>query len=213
VIVHPGHLKDDQLLECYVAARGGESLDPRAAEHLADCSECDARFDDLAAFMDTLRDEADAETDALFPAERLAAQQHEILHRLEHVHRQARVISFPNTEAAPSARASARVTPRWLAAAAAAGLFVGVAVGGFFGPDRLHRATVTARQVEASQPMTVQHPVSTPAVRVGNTQPDSTDDDAFLMELEVALASPHTRELQPFDAMTPHVRDIYARER
>jgi hypothetical protein len=33
------------------------------------------------------------------------------------------------------------------------------------------------------------------------------------MELEVALASPHTRELQPFDAMTPHVRDIYARER
>jgi hypothetical protein len=30
----------------------------------------------------------------------------------------------------------------------------------------------------------------------------------FLQELEFALARPHTRELQPFDALTPHVREI-----
>ena len=44
-------------------------------------------------------------------------------------------------------------------------------------------------------------------------QDDAPDDDAFLIELELALARPHTRELQPFDAMTPHVRDINNQER
>jgi len=39
------------------------------------------------------------------------------------------------------------------------------------------------------------------------------DDDAFLVELELALARQQPRELQPFDAMTPHVRDIDNRER
>jgi hypothetical protein len=37
---------------------------------------------------------------------------------------------------------------------------------------------------------------------------DSIDDDAFLMQLEFALERPHTQELQPFDALTPHVREI-----
>ena len=37
---------------------------------------------------------------------------------------------------------------------------------------------------------------------------DSIDDDAFLLQLEFALERPHTQELQPFDALTPHVREI-----
>jgi len=32
--------------------------------------------------------------------------------------------------------------------------------------------------------------------------------DAFLTELEFALQRPHTRELQPFDVLTPHAREI-----
>ncbi len=49
-----------------------------------------------------------------------------------------------------------------------------------------------------------------PAARVANPVPvtDTFDDDVFLQELEFALARPHTRELQPFDALTPHVREI-----
>ena len=43
---------------------------------------------------------------------------------------------------------------------------------------------------------------------MNSAQDDARDDDEFLMELELALARPHTRELQPFDAMTPHVQDI-----
>jgi hypothetical protein len=37
---------------------------------------------------------------------------------------------------------------------------------------------------------------------------DNIDDDAFLMQLEFALERPHTQELQPFDALTPHVRPV-----
>jgi len=86
-----------------------------------------------------------------------------------------------------------------------------VAVGGYFAPERFHRSV--ARQVAAERPMTVQQrPAAPAAVRV-NTALEDPDDDAFLMELELALARPHTRELQPFDAMTPHVRDINNQER
>ena len=211
MIVHSGHLKDDHLFECYLATRTGEELDPRAAEHLADCDQCVARYDEVVAFMDTTRQAADAETDAEFTAERLLVQQQQILRRLEHVHRSARVITFPGRDTLSGSRTVGRLTPRWLAAAAAAGLFIGVAVGGYFAPERFHRSV--ARQVAAERPMTVQQrPAAPAAVRV-NTALEDPDDDAFLMELELALARPHTRELQPFDAMTPHVRDINNQER
>ena len=41
------------------------------------------------------------------------------------------------------------------------------------------------------------------AVRVNATQVDVVDDDAFLMDLEVALSHPQAHELRPFDALTP----------
>jgi len=211
VILHSGHLKDDHLFECYLAARTGEELDPRAAEHLADCGECVDRYDEVVAFMNTTRQEADAETDTEFTAERLLVQQQQILRRLEHVHRSARVITFPGRDTLSGSRSAGRLTPRWLAAAAAAGLFIGVAVGGYFAPERFHRSVA---QVVADRPMAVQQrPAAPAAVRVNAAQEDPPDDDAFLIELELALARPHTRELQSFDAMTPHVRDVNNQER
>ena len=209
--IHSGHLRDEHLFDYYLSARAGEELDPRAAEHLADCDDCVARYDEFVAFMDATRTEAEAETDEAFPADRLRLQQQQILRRLEHVHRSARVITFPGREIASGSRSVVRVTPRWIAGAAAAGLFIGVAVGGYLGPERFHRA---APQAAVERPMSVQpRPAAPAAVRVNSAADDSPDDDAFLMELELALARPHTRELQPFDAMTPHVRDIDNRER
>lgn len=193
------HLKDNRLFECYVAARSGEMVDPRVAEHLADCPECGRRHADLAAFMDGLRDDADAEIGDLFPAERLLAQQDQILRRISHVHRPARVISFPARDLSGPVPSASRVTPRWLAAAAAAGLFIGVAVGGIFGPAGLRRSP--PMQVAPSAATRV---VAAPALRV-NTPADVPDDDAFLLQIETALARPTLRELQPFDAMTPTV--------
>jgi hypothetical protein len=205
-MVRSAHLKDDRLVECYLAARTGEPLDPPVADHLSACLDCGSRYDTLVAFLDDLREDADEELDGLFPAERLAGQRDAILQRLDHVHRSARVITFPGRDVSPSPRASVRVAPRWLAAAAAAGLFIGVAVGGVLGPDRLHHVASTRMQV-ASAPAQSGRPGATPAVLVSSGSA-SPDDDAFLMELDVELERPHTRELQPFDAMTPHERDV-----
>jgi anti-sigma factor RsiW len=204
-MVRSAHLKDDRLFECYVAAHAGEPLDPRLADHLSDCAECVARYNDLVAFMNDVRDDAEAEADEIFTPERLRVQQQQIARRLEQVHRSARVITFPGREPAGS-RTAVRVTPRWLAAAAAAGLFVGVAVGGFLGPDHFRRTPVSSRMQVASSPAPAQAAGVQP-VRVSATQVDTADDDQFMMELELALARPHARELQSFDAMTPHVRD------
>jgi anti-sigma factor RsiW len=204
MIGRSAHLHDDCLVEYYFADRRGEPLDPPSVEHLTDCEACHARYADLITFLDDVRTDADAETDAVFTPERLRQQQEQILKRLEHASRSARVISFPGQISGHPITGGLRVAPRWLAAAAAAGLFVGVAVGGTFlhpGPQRPMRVgspTATARLAPS------------PAVLVSapTNVTESIDDDAFLMQLEFALERPHTQELQPFDALTPHVREI-----
>ena len=89
------HLQDDALFDCYYAARRGETLDPPSAEHLTDCDACSRRFAELGTFLNTLSEGADADVNALFPAERLLGQQQDIARRLELVGRAARVITFP----------------------------------------------------------------------------------------------------------------------
>ncbi len=194
--MHRGHLREERLFDCYVAASAGEPVDPPVVEHLTDCAECSARYAELTRFLEGLRAEADAETDALFPPERLQAQQHQIARRLQHVGRPARVITFPGrsqTDGGVSPR-SHRAT-RWIAAAAAAGLFIGVGLGVFYdGGLRGSHATHQVATSFAGRPTLV--PSSEAA------------DDAFLSELEVATARPHTRELAAFDALTPHVREV-----
>ena len=210
MIVHASHLKDDHLFECYFAARAGEPLDPRMVEHLGDCAACEARYDEFREFMDGVREDAEADTDAMFTDERLRVQQQQILQRLQHVQRSARVITFPGREAAAiSGHATVRVAPRWLAAAAAACLCVGAGLGVWVGPGRPAWTSRPAPAAVVQGPAAV---VASPAVLV-STAKAAADDDAFLMELELALAAPHTRELQSFDALTPHVRDIENRER
>jgi hypothetical protein len=204
-MVHSAHLNDDRLFECYMAAHCGELPDPRAAEHLGECLECGIRYDALVAQMDLVREEADAEIDELFPAGQLQQQQQQILRRLEQVHRSARVISFPSRDLSASSHSTVRVVaPRWLAAAAASGLFIGVAVGGFLSPGRFHRPPVPPMHVALSAASVR---AAAPAVRVTSAVADAPDDDTFLMELDLALARPHTRELLPLDAVTPHARD------
>ena len=89
------------------------------------------------------------------------------------------------------------------AAAAAVGLFVGVAVGASY--QNSFRTHVfeqrLARQAAASPRF------GATAARESGMSP-ATFDDAFLSDLEVAMARPHTRELLAFDALTPHVREI-----
>lgn len=203
------HLHDDRLHDCYLAARAGEAPDLRAAEHLAECGACATRYRALVDMLDAIGRDAAQEADEVFSAERLQHQRDVILRRLEPTARPARVISFPGHAPVPSP-VSSRIATRWLAAAAAAGLFVGVAVGGTFMPSGLApaNARASAPPVRVSTPVPAPR-VSAPAVPVS----DTIDDDRFLRELEVALQRPHTRELLSFDSLTPHAREIGSRVR
>jgi hypothetical protein len=208
MIGRPEHLHDDRLVECYFADRRGEALDPPSAEHLADCEACGTRYVDLVTFLDDVRTESEAETDAVFTPERLRQQQEQILKRLEHASRSARVISFPGQSSGHPIAGAGRVAPRWLAAAAAAGLFVGVAVGGTILHPELQRSVEPMRVAGNPTPSARLAPSPAVLISAPTNVIDSIDDDAFLMQLEFALERPHTQELQPFDALTPHVREV-----
>jgi anti-sigma factor RsiW len=196
------HLHEDRLFDCYVAQRSGESADSSLAEHLSICAECRARYAELARFMDELRDEAEAETDEVFTPQELRAQQQHVMRRIEHLGHPARVISFPARLMRRHLTATARmIAPRWAAAAAAAGLFVGLGVGILIdGRQQPVAMNVSNRPVRVAAPIV---PASVPVPVL--------DDDAFLSELEAALGGPHNQELLPFDALTPRVQEISSR--
>jgi anti-sigma factor RsiW len=213
MIVRAPHLQDDALYDCYYAERRGEPIDPPSAEHLVDCDACARRYADVGAFLTTLSADAETEVDTLFPAERLRQQQQDIAKRLELVGRAARVITFPGRRSVTppqTARPSAtRITTRWIAAAAAAGLFVGVAAGTFFNfvpgfdfsGNVRGNAVAATRQASSALPSHLSSPVK-PAAEIVDT------DDRFMSDLESVLDRPHTSELIAFDALTPHVREI-----
>jgi predicted anti-sigma-YlaC factor YlaD len=199
--VSHAHLLDERLFDHYLAARAGESPDPRMAEHLGDCPACAARYTELTAFMNGLRADGIADADLAFTADRLRAQEAQIQHRLEHVGRPARVISFPaRVVRGTIAGSPTRWAPRWAVATAAAGLLVGVAVGASYNFGTHSLVGQTARQTLA--------PRLTPVATRGTSPAQIAADDAFLSDLEVALERPHTRELIAFDALTPHVREV-----
>ena len=208
MIARAQHLRDDRLFDCYVAERAGEAFDPPAAVHLADCSDCGARYAELARVIDEVRAEADLETDEVFTPERLRAQQQQIARRIEHVGRAARVISFPGRFVSRHMNASAaRGVTRWVYASAAAGLIIGVGLGAFY--DSGWRAARRPTQLGAGVHQAASHPAAlTPVATRGSTPVVEASDEAFLSDLEVALERPHTSELQPFDALTPHVREV-----
>jgi hypothetical protein len=201
------HLQDDRLFDCYLAARSGETLDPPVIEHLTDCDACGARYAEMTDFMETLSADAAAESDAIFTPERLRAQQHHIVRRIEHLGHPARVISFPGRTSGHFSNSPApRSVRRWVAAAAAAGLFVGVGTGLLLDWEAAHgsaarRSGAMARQTLLNAPASV--------VEIGRS--DSANDEAFLWELELAGDRPRTRELAAFDALTPHVREVTLR--
>jgi hypothetical protein len=194
------HLHEDRLLECYIAERSGERVDEPAADHLSACQDCGVRYGDLSRFMDGLRAEAEAETDEIFTPEELRLQQRLIARRIEHLGHPARVLSFPvRMVHRHLTRHASRIAPRWAAAAVAAGVCVGVGAG----------ILLDSHARERPAPMTIARPlrVEPQVVSVSSTGP-VIDDDAFLSEIEAAIAGSQNQELLPFDALTPRVQEI-----
>jgi hypothetical protein len=209
------HLQDERLFDCYLAVRAGESLDPPDAEHLTDCDACGERYAEFTQFMEALSVEGTSEADAIFTPERLRAQQQHIARRLDHLGHPARVITFPVLAANHSLGSPApRVARRWIAATAAATLFIGVGVlldreAARVAPPA--RVRSVARQAVLKAPESIEPGTIEPAA-IEITRPDAFQpDEAFLSELELAGDRPRTHELLAFDALTPHVREITLR--
>src|SRR6185436_1081947 len=136
------HLDDAALAAIWTdaAAGGGQPTHP----HLQACAGCRSRFASFASWLADLREDAAGQVDELFPPERLAAQHAQIFRRLEAAERPARVIAFPRFAQPLTSRTSH--ASRWIAAAAAAGLIVGVGVGQLMDlRHSLSRATVESR--------------------------------------------------------------------
>jgi anti-sigma factor RsiW len=201
VIRRAHHLPDDRLLDCYLNERDGTVVDPRMAEHLTDCEPCGTRYAELTQFMDALHSDSEHEADAVFTPERLRLQRQQIARRIEQVNRPARVITFPGRLVRRGLTSSAKIAPRWTAAAAAAALFVGVVLGASYRWDTAPRRSGVVRDA-------VVRPTQLTPIATLATAPQSAADDVFLSELEVALDRPHTRELNAIDALTPHFREI-----
>jgi hypothetical protein len=168
--------------------------------HLDDCVACRARFADFSAWLESIRVDAITQADESFSAERLAAQQAQIFRRLEAAGRPARVIAFPRF-AQPLTSRTSHVS-RWIAAAAAAGLIVGVGVGQMM--DLRH--SLTAPNVSAVRARVANAPAS--AGRDPRVQTvGAIRDEAFLSELDVSLSRTAVPELRALDGLTPRAGD------
>jgi hypothetical protein len=173
----------------------------RPHPHLESCPTCRAHFAELSAWLESVRIDATAEADEHFSPERLVAQHASIFRRLEAAERPARVIAFPRFAQPLTSRTSH--ASRWIAAAAAAGLIVGVGVGQLmdlrhpFTPQPAAQATAQARMTTPTLP----------AAGIQLTPIADTRDEAFLSELDASLSRAAVPELRALDALTPRAGD------
>ena len=203
------HLADEALLArlfCPVGtpAEPGES---RAAldAHLDTCEICANRLAELTTFLDDITEENELAFAAAFPTDRLAVQRARILRRLSTVSEQrrpARILRFPAI--ARPALATVHAAGRWLGAAAATGLLVGLGIGQFVhfhppsdAPDQSAAAAVVSEDTSSGSQTFRSFPTDV-----------DVDDEAFMNEVELVLSSPQVQELSTLDAITPRIRAV-----
>ena len=185
------HLSDDRLIElCMLDA-------PALAEqqHLSACARCDARRVGLQRLLDDALSAVDTGTEA------------RILAHLQHEGRPGRLIAFPAGHA-PHESSVSRTRPgsRWIAAAAVAGLVVGL-IAGRFGHDYSFGRPGPARVIiarTAEQPE-LRATASTAAIREVTA---SISDEEFLNQIEIAIDAPAAAALQPLDDLTPRAWEV-----
>jgi len=196
VLFHRGHLSERALVD---ACMTGE----RPA-HLDRCDLCAERAVELSRWLDDVRTLGLEESDAAFPAERLAAQETQILRRLEQLDRPARVIAFPSQASSDRLDLGSRgIRPAWIGIAAAAGLVLGV-----FGGQ------VGGRFLNPPAPIIVS--AAPPRAEVPDVTPDQT---------ALNVSGPPSRVLQDLDEegrvplaaiegleqLTPHITQVNLR--
>ena len=165
--------------------------------HLDRCDLCSERALEMGRWLEATRVSANEAADAAFSPERLAAQQAQILRRLEQLDEPARVIAFPNHARMHREAGGRRVAAGWVAVAAAAGLVLGVISGQWTARQGTHGAPAAARTgvVPAGQPVDA-------AVEPAHPAPI----DASL--LDVDLDSLNVPAFAVIDNMTPRATQL-----
>jgi hypothetical protein len=196
------HLDDDLLIRRYLADRGLAALeasDETPLRHLAHCPACEARYHGLRAAFEETREAVIEDAAAACSPDRLEHQRERIMRRIDALHGGPRVLPFPAAGQIGHAAPQPRVFRRWVAAAAVAGLLVGLSAGRFVF-NGTPRTTSESRQqiATSSAPASVRH---APTIRALHVEPAESDDQ-FLSEIEMATAAPRTRELRAIYAFT-----------
>jgi hypothetical protein len=152
----------------------------------------------VTELLDNVTRATAGETDALFDDDMLARQRARIMGRVAQECRSARIISFP---AAPQAPARpGRGGTRWVAAAVAAGVILGIV-----GEHVTQRIARSGRPARGFQPQVVQV-VAEPGIAVRAVSAGSDDD--FYGQVELAVGSAAPAALRPLDVLTPRVSDV-----
>lgn len=120
-VFRQGHLSEQAIADALMTAE--------RPVHLDRCDLCADRALEMGRWLDAVKTAAVETADEAFPDERLAAQQGQILRRLEQLDEPSRVIAFPHARPLPRETGQRRIAPAWVGVAAAAGLVVG-AIGG-----------------------------------------------------------------------------------
>jgi hypothetical protein len=187
------HLSDDRLIEI------GLTDTPSSVEqqHLGECRACESRRAGVAHMLEELAVASHEDTDAAFPASRLARQQTRILEQIDAAARPARVIAFPAVPEIPGGGvARTRPASRWIAAAAVAGLLVGAAAGRLGYQARALGAPHAVAMMPAQTP-TTPRPVAT-----------TLSDDELLGQIELAADTRGGASLRPLDELTPRAWEV-----
>lgn len=195
-----GHLDDGAFAEIWSASLEGS--EPANDDHLLECPQCRTRYAAFVSWLDRIQDDARTEADEAFPADRLVTQQAQVMRRLEALERPARVIAFPKF-ARPIANTQGHAQ-RWIAAAAAAGLVIGLAAGQLVDiRDALGGRRLPQPAAQPSQ--TARFNIQLPAPVVTPISADSvSDEQIFFGEHDQGV---RPTELRLMDDITPRARD------
>jgi hypothetical protein len=193
------HLSDDRLIELSTGADPADLYAAAAGDvHLRQCAGCQSRYTELASLLDEITRAATADADAAFSDERLARQHARILQRVDQDGRPGRLIAFPAAQTHTPLLQRARPFSRWVAAAAVAGLLVGLLAGQFL-PDRGQRDL-------RGQPSQIVANSGNGGVALRAVSTTMSEDE-FLGQVELSAVG-RPALLRPLDDMTPRAWEI-----
>ena len=197
------HLDHDLVELLALLHVNGDTAAASAADeqqHLTRCDECCGAVDARIAALETDRLAVAATVDDQLTDDALALQRQSILDRLVARRDGGRVLDFP----ARPVRTPRRDRPavRWLAAAAAAGLFVGMLTGQRLQP--MFGAPLFGRGHETSSRLGSRMPVwNTNGSGESDARGPHAHDEVFLSEMETAVNNRGAAQLRALDDLTP----------